>query len=264
MTYNEILSKPVSSFAFKRVLPSKEKTICIDAGSTCVRSSSLTSDDVKNDNVNFNDALIIPTPAIQVRRRFVLRPARALDENFEVKIQSNGADWHFLKGKICKQCSQESKGLEVTVGKADQELLYQSVLFQTAIQLLVDDFKEGCGAEIYDVDIVMSIPPEDILNGKSNQVVDRLLGTHTVELPRIRKTLQIRVNDVCINSEPECVANAYLYSDPTSDNINFIVIDCGGRNMGLSMMKKGNIITDATVTAYSGGKQLSSNKNKIH
>lgn len=249
-----ILNKNYSAFDGLPVVETKNSYSCIDAGSTQTRSIVFMAKDLKLKNFN---VISTDTAAIQLTRRIpaTVRTSKAIVDNLECEIESQGYRWHFVKGTMRNVLTQDSNGLISNTSKVDQDLLYQSVLFQLALSFFIKDIEQGTSAQVYRTNLYLALPPEDFVQDRIDKTTNMLTGTHIVKFPRMKKEFTICITSVNLYPEPEAVANRYFNANAVNNDTT-VFLDCGGRSKGALIVKKGQIIQDAIITDFGGGENM--------
>jgi len=254
MNFDELMEiNPLSINIVKKV-DHKDYYVCIDAGSTQTRSMAFSEDDIVN---RAKIGILKTDTATSIVKRVpaTIRPKKQIRENLECEVELNDKKYHFVKETMRNYLSAQGTVMVSNTSKVDQELLYQSVLFQTALNLYLRDIQAGSYADCYNVNLYLSLPPEDFISERIDKITNILTGMAKVTFPRLKRTMNICINDVQLYSEPEAAACRYINRNSVNDD-TIIFLDCGGRSKGSLIVKNGTIIQDAIMTDFGGGELM--------
>lgn len=255
----EYLGMPIGAVKIGKRFPSKDIDICIDAGSTGTRSILFQSKDIGNMSLE-QEILEVDTPIVQVRRKIQssIRTSKKIEDNLECEVSLPGGDsYHFVKGNMRAVLSQKGEAMVSSESKITQDLLYQTILFQMGLHIMLDDMKTSTDAEVYNVSLTLALPPEDIVDDKLDSLEQKLSGISVINFPRIKKSYKINVHTIETYAEPEAAAYYYtVRKGEEQESENIVFIDCGGRSKGTCIVKDNVIVQASTSTDFGGGEKM--------
>lgn len=258
----DYLGMPIGAVKIGRKFPAKDINICIDAGSTGTRSILFQSKDIEEMSLE-QEILEIETPIVQVRRKIPssIRTGKKIEDNLECEVKLPGGDsYHFVKGNMRAVLSQKGEAMVSSESKIDQELLYQTILFQMGLHIMLEDMKTSTEAEVYNVSLTLALPPEDIVDDKLDNLSQKLSGISVISFPRIKKSYKINVHNIEPYAEPEAAAYYYIVRKSDEQGAeNIVFLDCGGRSKGACIEKDNIIVQASTSTSFGGGEKMLKN-----
>lgn len=182
------------------------------------------------------------------------------DETAGQKVRPRITTEHVIKGDLLSAITTETQITGASVSKVDQKATYINAISNVAIVLLQQFAERGKTEEIVNVNMTISLPPEDTKNISKLKVFrESLAGTYSVEFIRLGITVKFTIpENIKIISEPESVAVYLSVNNALEDEDDAVVcvLDIGGRSTGITFISNKHLLVDNCATVNKGGSQL--------
>lgn len=250
MTTNEILKCATRAVAHN--VSEKNLDVHMDIGSTQTRSSCC-----ERGISTADDMLLMDTEHVILHGAMpFIRTGINMEDNLQCKIKGPAGTWHLLKGSIAALVPKDAVRLSSCSSKLDQEATFQSIVFNCGLNAVIESIKSGISSDIVNVDLTLSLPPEDLSYARQQAMRDKLLGLYEIDFPRLRRKVTLNITGVEVYAEPVAAAFAYLVAEEPDENQTIVFLDCGGRSKGAVLYKDGALILGAVTTDLGGGENF--------